>query len=99
MSGLGQKQTSRLLRAMSALPSKADIGTQPCDVCFVPKADILHCGSQALQSPAIGSSLTRQKPTDAGYLMGGWRVVRIVSGLTPRGTQGSRLLLRLIAPT
>jgi hypothetical protein len=25
---------------MSALPPKADIGTQPCDVCFVPKADI-----------------------------------------------------------
>jgi hypothetical protein len=25
---------------MSALLPKADIGTQPCDVCFVPKADI-----------------------------------------------------------
>ena len=25
---------------MSALPPKADIGTQPCDVRFVPKADI-----------------------------------------------------------
>ena len=40
MSALGQKQTSRLLEAMSALPPKADIGTQPRDVRFVPKADI-----------------------------------------------------------
>ena len=40
MSALGQKQTSRLLRAMSALPPKADIGTQSRNVRFVPKADI-----------------------------------------------------------
>src|SRR5262249_43655110 len=40
MSALGQKQTSRHLQPMSALPPKADIGTQPCDVRFVPKADI-----------------------------------------------------------
>jgi len=31
---------------MSALPPKADIGTQPRDVRFVPKADILHCGKE-----------------------------------------------------
>jgi hypothetical protein len=40
MSALGQKQTFKRLRLMSALPPKADIGTQSCDVCFVPKADI-----------------------------------------------------------
>jgi hypothetical protein len=40
MSALGQKQTSQHLRAMSALPPKADIGTQPLNVRFVPKADI-----------------------------------------------------------
>src|SRR5215831_15719753 len=40
MSALGQKQTLRWARPMSALPPKADIGTQPCDVRFVPKADI-----------------------------------------------------------
>ena len=40
MSALGQKQTSRHLQRMSALPPKADIGTQPPDVRFVPKADI-----------------------------------------------------------
>src|SRR5262249_20344452 len=40
MSALGQKQTSELVRAMSALPPIADIGTQSRNVCFVPKADI-----------------------------------------------------------
>jgi hypothetical protein len=38
MSALGQKQTSEQVRAMSALPPKADIGTQPPDVRFVPEA-------------------------------------------------------------
>jgi hypothetical protein len=40
MSALGQKQTSRLVRAMSALPPKADIAESDWHVCFVPKADI-----------------------------------------------------------
>src|SRR6516225_186251 len=31
------------LAAMSALPPKADIGTQSSNVRFVPKADIWHC--------------------------------------------------------
>ena len=39
MSALGQKQTSERVRVMSALPPKADIGTQPRNVRFVPKAD------------------------------------------------------------
>ena len=37
MSAMGQKQTSAHVRVMSALPPKADIGTQPRDVRFVPK--------------------------------------------------------------
>ena len=40
MSALGQKQTLQHVRAMSALPPKADIGTQPRNVRFVPIADI-----------------------------------------------------------
>ena len=40
MSALGQKQTLRHLQPMSALPPKADIGTQSWNVRFVPKADI-----------------------------------------------------------
>ena len=43
---LGQKQTSPHLQPMSALPPKADIGTQLRDVRFVPKADIPHCGEE-----------------------------------------------------
>ena len=48
MSALGQKQTSRHLQPMSALPPKADIGTQPRDVRYVPKADI--CSAANLES-------------------------------------------------
>jgi hypothetical protein len=40
MSALGQKQTSRHLQPMSALPPKADIAERDRHVCFVPKADI-----------------------------------------------------------
>ena len=40
MSALGQKQTFECVGAMSALPPKADIGTQWWNVRFVPKADI-----------------------------------------------------------
>jgi hypothetical protein len=40
MSALGQKQTFGSVRLMSALPPKADIGTQPRYVRLVPKGDI-----------------------------------------------------------
>ena len=40
MSALGQKQTLKGIPLMSALPPKADIGTQSWNVRFVPKADI-----------------------------------------------------------
>src|SRR5215469_14587901 len=46
MSAFGQKRTSQYVRAMSALPSIADIGTQSRNVRFVPKADILRCGKE-----------------------------------------------------
>ena len=46
MSALGQKQTFVHVRVMSALPPEADIGTQPRDVRFVPKADIRRCRAQ-----------------------------------------------------
>ena len=42
MSTLGQKRTPELVQSMSALPPKADIGTQSWNVRFVPKADIHH---------------------------------------------------------
>jgi hypothetical protein len=43
MSALGQKQTWQHILLMSALPPKADMGTQPRDVRFVPIADIVTC--------------------------------------------------------
>ena len=43
MSALGQKQTFPRGHFMSALPPKADIGTQSRNVRFVPVADIRHC--------------------------------------------------------
>jgi hypothetical protein len=43
MSGLGQKLTLEHVRAMSALPPKADITAAQINVRFVPKADI--CGA------------------------------------------------------
>ena len=46
MSALGQKRTFRLVPPMSALPPKADIGTQSRDLRFVPKADILRCSEE-----------------------------------------------------
>ena len=46
MSALGHKRTLKRLQPMSALPPKADIGTQPRDVRFVPKADILRCSKE-----------------------------------------------------
>src|SRR5262249_53388920 len=55
MSALGQKQTLRRIFAMSALPPKADIGTHPCDVRFVPIADmatIRSTGQRELEVPA-----------------------------------------------
>ena len=52
MSALGQKRTFELVRAMSALPPKADIGTQSWNVRFVPKADI----AMVTRSP-VGSNM------------------------------------------
>jgi hypothetical protein len=40
MSALGQKQTLRRVRPMSALPAKADIDERDHHVCFVPEADV-----------------------------------------------------------
>jgi hypothetical protein len=54
MSALGQKQTFRKVRAMSALPPKADITERRLHVRFVPKADI--CGAAKFSGYSITSS-------------------------------------------
>ena len=63
MSALGQKQISGHVRVTSALPPKADIGSQPCDVRFVPKADILRCGKKC---PYSMQSKNRQGARSVG---------------------------------
>jgi hypothetical protein len=55
MSALGQKRTSRRLRLMSALPPKADIGTQSRNVRFVPKADICSAANSSLFDHLVGT--------------------------------------------
>jgi hypothetical protein len=50
MSALGQKQTLQSMKPMSALPPRADIGTQPRDVCFVPEADVSKCSKNCSYS-------------------------------------------------
>ena len=50
---LCHKQTSAHVHVMSALPLKADIGTQSCDVCFVPKADISGRSCEPLDDAEI----------------------------------------------
>ena len=56
MSALGQKRILAHLRLMSALPPKADIGTHPQNVRFVPKAD--SC-SAASKRPLLAMTLPR----------------------------------------
>jgi len=55
MSALGQKQTSRHVRKMSALPPKADIAECDWNVRFVPKADIQSSISSARNIRASGT--------------------------------------------
>jgi hypothetical protein len=56
MSALGQKQTSRHLQPMSALPPIADIAERDRNVCFVPKADICSAANSRLFDDLIGNS-------------------------------------------
>jgi hypothetical protein len=45
---IGQKQTSRAVQRMSALPPKADIGAAQINVRFVPKADMCSANRNVL---------------------------------------------------
>jgi hypothetical protein len=62
MSALGLKRTLRLMRPMSALPPKADIGTQPRNVRFV-------CRERVQQKSAIEGQLVRspRRRSQAGW--------------------------------
>ena len=57
MSALGQKQTSRHLQPMSALPPKADITERGWYVRYVPIADIMQRNKKGAQ--LVGGNLYR----------------------------------------
>ena len=64
--GRGAVHTGSDILKMSALPPKADIGTQSWDVRFVPKADILHCSIERrysiTSSARVMSDCGRSRP-------------------------------------
>ena len=59
MSALGQKQTSEDVKAMSALPPKADITKCDWNVRYVPKADICSAANSSLFDHLVGASKHR----------------------------------------
>ena len=50
-----EKQTSQDVKAMSALPLKADMDQHRCDVRFVPKADICSAAKERLFHHLVGT--------------------------------------------
>jgi hypothetical protein len=72
---LGHKRTLRRLRTMSALPPKADIGTQSRNVRLVPKADIemprYHfADSSPLLTPSLNYQLVDERRFGIGKMVG-----------------------------
>ena len=65
MSALGQDGTWQRILLMSALPPKADIGTQSWNVRFVPKADISRSFDQL-----VGAGEQRSRNRKAKRLRG-----------------------------
>src|SRR6516164_2773248 len=66
MSALGQKQTSRHLQPMSALPPKADIGTQSWNVRFTPESG--HCGPISTAGFTLRKEVKQQRRGFSGFL-------------------------------
>ena len=94
MSALGQKQTSAHVRVMSALPPKADIGTQSRNVRFVPNADYQRsispntmsrelsiAGTSASMCPRVKKSIAPK----CGY--DGARILHLYGWLVPSETR------------
>src|SRR5262245_20607886 len=87
MSALGQKQTSVDAKAMSALPTKADVGQRNCDVRFVPKADILRCGKECRYSITSSARASRVGGTSSPSAFAVFRLITssyLVGKLTGR---------------
>ena len=63
MSALGQKRTSEYVRAMYALPPKADIRHGNGDVRYVPKAGVSRCSKNPLSKAAYSITSSASKST------------------------------------
>ena len=70
MSALGQERTLQHVNLMSAIPSKADIDSRECHVCFVPKADILRCNKRLLLDHFVGAEQNRCRDINAERFRG-----------------------------
>ena len=70
MTALGQKRTLEHVRVMSALPPKADIGTQSVNVRFVPGADKVHRGKGSLLDHLVGTKDKRLGKGDTDRFCG-----------------------------
>ena len=71
MSALGQDGTWQRILLMSALPPKADIGTQSWNVRFVPKADIMRRSKSGLLfDHLVGAGEQRSRNRKAKRLRG-----------------------------
>ena len=92
MSALGQKQTFRQVQTMSALPPEADIGTEPRDVRFVPKADIEAAGWICLIVSQEGAQFVEHitNETSAPQILASGSKCRCASGPAARRI-GARL--------
>jgi hypothetical protein len=53
MTALGHKRTSKHVRIMSALPTKADIAGRQLDVRFVPQTDVSNRSKSTLYSVVV----------------------------------------------
>jgi len=76
MSALGQKQTSRLVEGMSALPPKADIAERDRHVRFVPEADMDSIEFRWCTQPHVRTSTNRPAIAAAAAITGDTRCVR-----------------------
>jgi hypothetical protein len=93
MSALGQKRTSEQVRIMSALPPKADIGTQSWNVRFVPKAYIPRCCKERRYSITSSARASKDWGTDKPSALAVFRLIASssCSGLAPADPAVSRL--------
>ena len=88
-SDIGRDRHPDGMAPMSALPPKADIGTQSRNVCFVPKADIPHCSEESrysITSSARAESvggISNPSVFAVFRLITNWKLIGSITGRSP----------------